>query len=136
MNTADNGPKNGDFVRYIKQLEQEQFQTTARLMQQTQARSPGEVQRPAVPAAQKAKIFTSLAQGNTTPAGKLLAQKINGPAGTNTAPNRAALYGLSAVAVVLGAVVVAKLLDIPFWFALIGALMLALNYVKKSKQQK
>ncbi|MFM2398956.1 MAG: hypothetical protein RL341_1113, partial [Pseudomonadota bacterium] len=52
--TTDNSPKDGDFVRYVEQLEKEQMKSAAVMMERAQARSPGEV-RPAASSKAQAK---------------------------------------------------------------------------------
>jgi hypothetical protein len=138
-NTTDNGPKNGDFVRYIEQLEKVQFQNTARLMQQAQARSPGQV-RPI--AAAKPVVKNAVKQTALQPLfGKLTAlstAQADNKAGqqSKTATERYVLYGLGVLGAVLGVTVITQLLELPAWVAVIIMVFIASNYFKKSKQQK
>ncbi|MGL4577123.1 MAG: hypothetical protein ACRCV9_20215 [Burkholderiaceae bacterium] len=143
--TIDNAPKDGDFVRYVEQLEKEQMKSAAVMMERVQARSPGEV-RPVAPAktaakaggqavagpvkltmAQAQKAAEILSQGNTSGAGSTdmnpLVQQFFTRFGTF-------------IAIVVGVIVFAKFTDIPLWIAVPVVLGIWASYYKKSKNKE
>lgn len=135
--TIDNAPKDGDFVRYVEQLEKEQLKSAAVMMERVQARSPGEV-RPVAPAkavaapakltmAQAQKAAEILSQGNTSGAGSTdmnpLVQQFFTRFGTF-------------IAIVVGVIVFAKFTDIPLWIAVPVVLGIWASYYKKSKNKE
>jgi hypothetical protein len=145
--TIDNAPKDGDFVRYVEQLEKEQFRNVAIMMERAQTRGPGEVKAttlantaatrkpaakiagavPKLTMAQAQKAAEMLSKGNTSGAGSTslnpLAQQLLTRAGTF-------------IAIVLGVIVFAKLMDIPMWIAIPVVLGIWASYFKKSKSKE
>jgi hypothetical protein len=140
--TIDNAPKDGDFVRYVEQLEKEQFKNAVVMMERAQARGPGEV-RPATAAtgtsgaarsgvlpkltmAQAQKAAETLSKGNTSGAGSTdmhpLVQQVLTRFGTF-------------VAIVVGVIVFAKFTDIPLWIAIPVVLGIWASFLKKSKDK-
>jgi hypothetical protein len=139
--TTDNSPKDGDFVRYVEQLEKEQLKSAAVMMERAQARGPGEV-RTAAPAkaggqtvasvpkltmAQAQKAAEILSKGNTSGAGSTdmhpLVQQVLTRFGTF-------------IAIVVGVIVFAKFTDIPLWIAVPVVLGIWASYYKKSKNKE
>lgn len=135
--TIDNAPKDGDFVRYVEQLEKEQLKSTAVMMQQAQARSPGEVRPaasgmggktaagvPKLTMAQAQKAAEILSKGNTSGAGSTdmnpLVQRL------------VTRFGMF-IAIMIGVVILSKITDIPVWIAVPVVLGIWASYVKKSK---
>jgi hypothetical protein len=139
-NATDNTPKNGDFVRYIEQLEKEQLKATARMMQQTQARSPGEV-RPAQTTKPAAR--SSSGGAATAAAPKLTAQQAQkvfetlnqGKSSTEVtaAMQRVVSRVITFIAILIGVIVFARFMDIPVWIAVPVVLGIWASYFKKSK---
>jgi hypothetical protein len=135
--TIDNGPKDGDFVRYVEQLEKEQLKNAGAVMQQMQIRSPGEVRPPAAKPARKAVgAAPKLTIAQAQKAAEILSQgSTSGAASTNMHPLVQKLmtrFGMF-IAIVIGAMIFSKFADIPMWIAVPVVLGIWASYAKKSK---
>jgi hypothetical protein len=137
--STDNGPKDGDFVRYIAQLEQEQFKTAARLQAQAQARSPGQVRAVALAKTDPTTEGKPPAPKLTAAQAQQLLEKLTQGQTLSNDQQAAALSWVSKLlpkllALLFGVVFASQVLDIPVWITLPIAFAIIADWIKKSRR--